>query len=139
MNNEFSVWFDGRFASAHAFSEETNGRLYQLEGRYTHMIFARRLFAVRYVVDVVPFTAVGDPHTANGALVYAHGYGGSPIGAQLNFFHYRHVQPFVTAGGDFFISTGGCSALRSSSTLQRNCWRAAMAQQESSHGTGSRV
>ena len=101
LNNEFAFWFSGQFTSAHAFNEETDGRLYQLEGRYTRMLIARRLFAVRYVAEIVPFTAAGDPRGPHGGLVYAHGVGGSPIGAQLNFFHYRHIQPFITSGGGF--------------------------------------
>jgi hypothetical protein len=100
-NNEFAVWFGGQFAPGHAFSEETNGRLYQIEGRYTRLLFARRLIAVRYVAEVVPWTLVGDPHSPNGRLAYAQGAGGSPIGAQVNFLHYRHVQPFITSGGGF--------------------------------------
>jgi len=100
-NNEFAVWFGRQFAPAYAFSEGTDGRLYQIEGRYTRVVLARRLIAVRYVAEVVPWTVVGDPHNPNGRLVYAHGAGGSPIGAQVNFRHYHHVQPFVTSGGGF--------------------------------------
>lgn len=100
-NNEFTVWFGKQFAPGHTFNEETDGALYQIEGRYTRMVFARRLVAVRYVAEVDPWTVVRDPHTANGRPAYAHGAGGSPIGAQVNFLHYRHVQPFVTSGGGF--------------------------------------
>ena len=100
-NNEYAVWFVKQFAPGYAFNEETDGRLYQIEGRYTRVLFARRLFAVRYVAELVPWTVVGDPHTPNGRLAYAHGAGGSPIGAQVNFLHYRHVQPFITSGGGF--------------------------------------
>src|SRR5258708_31732881 len=85
----------------HAFSETTDGRLYQIEGRYTRMLFARRLIAVRYVAELVPWTVVRDPRTPNGRFVDAHGAGGSPIGAQVNFLHYRHIQPFITSGGGF--------------------------------------
>ena len=101
MNNEFAVWLDGQFTSAHAFNETTNGRIYQIETRYTRILIERRLIALRYAAEVVPFTAIGDPHTPNGTLVYAHAVGGSPVGAQLNFFHYRHLQPFITSGGGF--------------------------------------
>ncbi len=45
LNNEFAVWFVDQFASAHAFSEETNGSIYQVETRYTRMILARELIA----------------------------------------------------------------------------------------------
>lgn len=101
LNNGYAVWFGGQFASGHPFDESTNGRIYQVEGRYTRVVFARRLFAVRYVAEVDPFTAVGDPRGPHGSLRYAYAVGGSPIGAQLNFFHYRHVQPFITSGGGF--------------------------------------
>jgi len=101
MDNEFAVWFADQFASGHAFSEETNGHIYQVETRYTRMVLARKLIAVRYVADVVPWTVVGDPDGLNGSLRYAHGAGGSPLGLQVNFLHYRHVQPFITSGGGF--------------------------------------
>ena len=100
-NNEFAVWFADQFASAYAFSEETNGHIYLIETRYTRMILARRLIAVRYVADVAPWAMVGDPHGPEGSLVYAHGVGGSPVGLQVNFLHDRHVQPFITGGGGF--------------------------------------
>jgi hypothetical protein len=32
---------------------------------------------------------------------YAYGVGGSPIGAQVNFVHFRRVEPFFTSGGGF--------------------------------------
>src|SRR6267142_542642 len=71
-NNEYAVWYTKQFAPGHAFSETTDGRLYQIEGRYTRMLFARRLIAVRYVAEVVPWTVARDPHTPNGRLAYAH-------------------------------------------------------------------
>lgn len=101
MNNEFAVWFGDQFASAHAFAEETNGHIYEVETRYTRMLLARKLIAVRYVADVVPWTVVGDPHGLGGSLRYAHGAGGSPLGVQVNFLYIRHVQPFLTSGGGF--------------------------------------
>ena len=100
-NNEFAVWFGKQFAPAYAFNEETDGRIYQIEGRYTRVLLARRLIAVRYVAEVVPWTVVRDSHNPNGRLAYAHGAGGSPIGAQVNFLHYYRVQPFITSGGGF--------------------------------------
>jgi opacity protein-like surface antigen len=100
-NNEFAVWFADQFASAYAFSEETNGHIYLIETRYTRMILARPLIAVRYVADVAPWAVVGDPRGPEGSLVYAHGVGGSPVGLQVNFLHDRHVQPFITSGGGF--------------------------------------
>ena len=101
LNNEFAVWFVDQFATGHAFSEEANGRIEQVETRYTRMILARRLIAVRYVAEVVPWTGVSFAHGLDGSLLYANGAGGSPVGAQVNFLHDRHVQPFVTSGGGF--------------------------------------
>jgi Lipid A 3-O-deacylase (PagL) len=100
-NNEFAVWFADQFASAHAFSEETNGHIYQVEARYTRMILVRRLIALRYVAEVVPLAMVGDPQGPDGSLLSAYGTGGSPLGLQLNFLHDRQVQPFITSGGGF--------------------------------------
>ena len=78
--NEFTTWFGGQFANEHAFSETENGRLYQLESRYTRLIYAGGPFAVRWVFDIVPMTLVGDPWQKPGRR-YAYGGGGSPIGA----------------------------------------------------------
>jgi hypothetical protein len=98
--NEFTTWFGGQFANEHAFSETDNGRLYQIESRYTRLIYAGGPFAVRWVFDIVPMTLVGDPWQKTGRR-YAYGGGGSPIGAQVNWMHYRRFQPFLTSGGGF--------------------------------------
>lgn len=44
---------------------------------------------------------VDDPRTGNGHRVYSCGVGGSPIGAQANFVHFRRIEPFLTSGGGF--------------------------------------
>jgi hypothetical protein len=98
--NEYTTWFGGQFANKHAFSDTVDGRLYQIESRYTRLIYAGGPFAVRWVFDFVPLTIVGDPWYAHGRH-YAYGEGGSPIGAQVNWVHYRHVEPFLTSGGGF--------------------------------------
>lgn len=100
-NNEFAIWFGGQFRDGNVFGDTKNARMYQLEDRYSRLILARRTIAVRYVAEVVPWTTLGDPHTRNGSRAYAKATGGSPIGAQVNFLHYRRVQPFVTGGGGF--------------------------------------
>lgn len=41
-NTEVAIWFGGQFGDAHAFSETSNARLYQLESRYGRLVFARR-------------------------------------------------------------------------------------------------
>src|SRR5579864_4612658 len=35
--NEFTTWFGGQFANKHAFSDTVDGRLYQLENRYSRL------------------------------------------------------------------------------------------------------
>jgi len=99
--SEYSFWFAGSFGNGHAFSDTFQGRNYHLEGRYERLIYWSEPFAVRWVFDVVPVALVGDPRTSSGRRVYAYGIGGSPAGAQVNFVHYRRVEPFVTAGGGF--------------------------------------
>ena len=99
--SEYSFWFAGSFENGHAFSNTLNGRNYQLEGRYERLIDWSEPFAVRWVFAVVPVALVGDPRTGSGRRVYSYGIGGSPAGAQVNFVHYRRVEPFVTAGGGF--------------------------------------
>ena len=98
--NEFTTWFGGQFANKQAFSDTVHGRLYQVENRYTRLIYAGGPLAVRWVFDVVPMTLVGDPWHTKGRQ-YAYGGGGSPIGAQVNWVHYRRVEPFLTSGGGF--------------------------------------
>ena len=99
--SEYTYWFGGAFGNGHAFSNTVGGRNYQLEGCYERLIYSGGPFAVRWVFDVVPSALVGDPHTHNGHRAYAYGVGGSPIGAQVNFVHFRRFEPFVTSGGGF--------------------------------------
>jgi opacity protein-like surface antigen len=99
-HNEFGIWFDGQFGNGHAFGATTDSRMYQVEARYGRLVYTNRLLALRYIAEVIPLSLVGDPQ-ANGQRVYAHGAGGSPIGAQVNFLYNRRVQPFLTSGGGF--------------------------------------
>ena len=99
--SEYTYWFDGAFADGHAFSTTVGSRNYQLESRYERLIYYSSPFAVRWIFDAVPAAVVGDPHTSNGHRAYAYGAGGSPIGVQLNFVHFRRVEPFFTSGGGF--------------------------------------
>ena len=54
-----------------------------------------------WVFAAVPLALVGDAHTSNGHRASAYGVGGSPIGAQVIFVHYRRVEPLLTTGGGF--------------------------------------
>ena len=99
--SEYTYWFGGAFENGHAFSSTVNARNYQLESRYERLIYWKEPFAVRWVFDGVPLALVGDPSTSNGHRAYAYGFGGSPIGAQVNFVHFRRVEPFLTSGGGF--------------------------------------
>ena len=99
--NEYTYWFGGAFENGHAFSSTVGARNYQLETRYERLIYWSAPIAVRWVVDAVPMALVGDRYTSTGRRAYSYGIGGSPIGAQVNFVHYRHVEPFLTSGGGF--------------------------------------
>ena len=99
--SEYTYWFGGSFEDGHAFSSTINARNYQFESRYERLIYWKEPFAVRWVFDAVPVALVGDPRTSSGRRSYSYGIGGSPIGVQVNFVHYRHVEPFLTSGGGF--------------------------------------
>jgi Lipid A 3-O-deacylase (PagL) len=99
--SEYTYWFNGAFENGHAFSSTVGARNYQLETRYERLIYWKEPFAVRWVFEVVPVALVGDRYTSTGHRAYSYGVGGSPIGAQVNFVHYRHVEPFLTSGGGF--------------------------------------
>ena len=99
--SEYTYWFGGAFENGHAFSSTVGARNYQFESRYERLIYWSEPFAVRWVFDAVPMAMVGDPHPSNGHRAYAYGVGASPIGAQVNFVHYHHVEPFLTSGGGF--------------------------------------
>ena len=99
--SEYTCWFGGAFGNGHAFSSTVNGRNDQFENRYERLIYWNEPFAVRWVFDAVPLALVGDPHTRDGHRAYAYGGGGSPIGAQVNFAHYRRFEPFLTSAGGF--------------------------------------
>jgi hypothetical protein len=99
--SEYTYWFDGAFENGHAFSSTVGARNYQFESRYERLIYSSGPVAVRWVFEVIPLAFVGDPHTSDGRRAYSYGIGGSPIGAQVNFVHFRRVEPFLTSGGGF--------------------------------------
>jgi opacity protein-like surface antigen len=99
--SEYTYWFGGEFENGHAFASTIGGRNYQLESRYERLIYWKEPFAVRWVFDAVPLALVGDPRTGTGHRAYSYGAGGSPVGAQVNFVHFRRVEPFLTSGGGF--------------------------------------
>jgi len=99
--NEYTYWFSGAFENGHAFSSTIGARNYQLESRYERLLYSGQRFNVRWVFDAVPVALVGDRYTSTGRRAYSYGVGASPIGAQVNFVHYRHIEPFLTSGGGF--------------------------------------
>jgi hypothetical protein len=99
--SEFSYWFNGAFENGHAFSSTVGARNYHFESRYERLIYWRGPLAVRWVFDAVPVALVGDRYTSTGRRAYSYGVGGSPTGAQVNFVHYRRVEPFLTSAGGF--------------------------------------
>ena len=99
--SEYTYWFGGAFENGHAFSSTIGARNYQLESRYERLIYSRGPLSVRWVFDAVPMALVGDRYTSTGRRAYSYGIGGSPIGAQVNFVHFRRVEPFLTSGGGF--------------------------------------
>jgi len=99
--SEYTYWFGGSFENGHAFSSTVGARNYQLESRYERLIYSSPHIAVRWVFDAVPLALVGDRYTSTGRRAYSYGIGGSPIGAQVNFVHFRRVEPFLTSGGGF--------------------------------------
>jgi hypothetical protein len=99
--SEYTDWFGGEFENGHAFSSTAGGRNYQFESRYERLMYWNEPLAVRWVFDLVPVALVGDRYTHDGHRAYAYGVGGSPVGAQVNFVHFRRVEPFLTSGGGF--------------------------------------
>src|SRR3974390_3251402 len=85
---EYTFWYGGAFGNGHAFSNTINARNYQFENRYKRLIYWSEPFAVRWVFDLTS-ALVGDPRTGGGHRVYSYGIGGSPIGAQVKFVHFR--------------------------------------------------
>ena len=94
--NEYTYWFSGAFENGHAFSSTIGARNYQLESRYERLLYSGQRFNVRWVFDAVPVALVGDRYTSTGRRAYSYGVGGSPIGAQVNFVHYRHIQLYCS-------------------------------------------
>ena len=99
--SEYTYWLDGAFENGHAFSSTVGARNYQLESRYERLIYSSGPFAVRWVFNAVPIALVGDRYTSTGRRAYSYGIGASPIGAQVNFVHFRRIEPFLTSGGGF--------------------------------------
>jgi hypothetical protein len=98
--SEYIFWYGGAFGNGHAFANTLDASNYQFENRYERLIYWKEPFAVRWVFDATS-ALVGDPRTGNGHRGYSNGIGGSPIGAQVNFVHFRRIEPFLTSGGGF--------------------------------------
>lgn len=98
--NEYGILFGGQLANPQWIGTTTNTRMYEVEGRYSRIVFKSQQFALRYVAEFVPLSLVGDPQ-GNGERVYAYGIGGSPIGLQVNWVRYKRIQPFLQSGGGF--------------------------------------
>ena len=99
-SSKIGFWFEGQFANAHAFGSVIDSRMYQMEARYTRLVYTNRSIELYYLAEVIPVSLIGDS-AANEHRVYAYGAGGSPIGVQINLLRYRRVQPFLTSGGGF--------------------------------------
>jgi len=98
--NEYGIAFGGQLANAQWVGTTTNSRMYEIDGRYSRIVYKSQRFALRYVAELVPLSVVGDPQT-NGQRVYAYGIGGSPVGIQVNWVRDHRIQPFLAAGGGF--------------------------------------
>jgi len=98
--NEYGILFGGQLANAQWVGTTTNSRMYEVEGRYTRIVYKSERFALRYVAEFVPLSLVGDPQW-NGQRVYAYGIGGSPVGIQVNWVRHHRIQPFLASGGGF--------------------------------------
>jgi hypothetical protein len=101
--SEYTYWLGGAFENGHAFSSTVDARNYQLESRYERLIYSSDPFAVRWVFDAIPMALVGDRYASTGRRAYSYGIGASPIGAQVNFVHFRRIEPFLTSGGGFLF------------------------------------
>lgn len=99
-DNKVGLWFEGQFANAHALGSIIDSRMYQIEARYTRLVYTNRSLELYYLAEVIPISLVGDS-PANHHRVYAYGAGGSPVGIQISLLHHRRVQPFFTSGGGF--------------------------------------
>jgi len=99
-DHKVGLWFEGQFANAHAFGSVIDSRMYQIEARYTRVVYSNRSVELYYLAEVIPISLVGGS-PANPHRAYAYGAGGSPVGIQINLVHYRSVQPFLTSGGGF--------------------------------------
>jgi hypothetical protein len=101
--SEYTYWLGGAFENGHAFSSTVDARNYQLESRYERLIYSSGPFAVRWVFDAIPMALVDDRYASTGRRAYSYGIGASPIGAQVNFVHFRRIEPFLTSGGGFLF------------------------------------
>jgi opacity protein-like surface antigen len=95
--NEYGILLGGQIANAQWIGTTTNSRMYEVEGRYSRIVYKGGRFALRYVAEFVPLSLVGDPQW-NGQRVYAYGIGGSPAGIQVNWVRYHRIQPFLASG-----------------------------------------
>jgi len=85
QRNEFNIWGGGSGFSGHAWGRVQDRTLILLQLRYTRLLLASRLVAIKYSVNLAPLTLLGD-HKIFAATAaqqaqreYVYGGGISPV------------------------------------------------------------
>lgn len=113
--NEWSVW--GGFSPDSNTAIAATGRTPDARFGIVAVRYARRFnfsdsFNVKYTADIVPLTVVNSPDISSISLACPtclpvpiitrptrYGFGGSPLGGQVNFRPKKKYQPFIGASG----------------------------------------
>jgi hypothetical protein len=111
QRNEFNIWGGGSGFSGHAWGRVQDRTLILLQLRYTRLLLASRLLAIKYSVNVAPLALLGD-HKIFAATAaqqaqreYVYGGGISPVGFQFTLRRGKRVQPFIITDEGFLYFT----------------------------------
>jgi hypothetical protein len=102
--NELSVW--GGYSpdsstAIKAFGRTEDARFGIVSVRYSRRFNNNDTFNLKYVADVTPLAVLNFriPFSSPPTRTTAYGFGGSPLGIQVNFRPRKRVQPFVGLSG----------------------------------------
>jgi hypothetical protein len=108
-SQELGFWAGYSPTSTVGIGKTTDRKFFEANVQYTVTMLARRKFALKWVVEVVPVALLSDPGEfyfpphqnvqlfRAGATTY--GGGVTPLGMQINFRNGRRLQPFFDAHG----------------------------------------
>jgi len=107
-DSEFGIWGGASFGNPHLIGTTGDRPLTVVGLRYSHTIWEPGNLSLRYTLDIIPVTIIGQPAfiPCSGGFCQsgretAYGGGVNPLGLKLNFFRRSQWQPFAASTAGF--------------------------------------